>query len=66
MASGETQILNSNSKTGVQDPPGSLVTGHSLQNGKMSMGNRRTERSPEVVLYSGRQSGGFVNSAVHQ
>ena len=43
---------------------GSLVTGHSLQNGKMSMGNRRTERPLEVVLYGGKQSGGFVNSAV--
>ena len=43
---------------------GSLVTGRSLQNRKMSMGNRRTERSPEVVLYGGRQSGGFVSSAV--
>ena len=45
---------------------GSLVTDHSLQNGKMSMGNRRTERCPEVILYGGRQSGGFVNSAVRE
>ena len=43
---------------------GSLVTSHSLQNGKMSMRNRHTERCPEVVLYGGRPSGGFVNSAV--
>ena len=43
---------------------GSLVTGHSLQNGKMSMGNRRTERPPDPVLYGGRPSGGFVNRAV--
>ena len=44
---------------------GSLVTSRSLQNGKMSMGNRCTERSQEAVLYGGRQSGGFVNSAVN-
>ena len=43
---------------------GSLVTGHSLQNGKMSMGNRCTERPPDPVLYGGRPSGSFVNSAV--
>ena len=42
----------------------SLVTRRSLQNGKMSMGNRRTERPPDPVLYGGRPSGGFVNSAV--
>ena len=42
----------------------SLVTGRSLQNGKMSMGNRRTERPPDPVLYGGRPSGGFVNRAV--
>ena len=41
-----------------------LVTGRSLQNGKMSMGNRRTERPPDPVLYGGRPSGGFVNRAV--
>ena len=29
---------------------GSLVTGRSLQNGKKSMGNRRTERPPDPVL----------------
>ena len=45
---------------------GSLVTGRSLQNGKMSMGNRRTERPPDPVLYGGRPSGGFVNRAVMQ
>ena len=28
------------------------------------MGNRRTERPPDPVLYGGRPSGGFVNSAV--
>ena len=44
---------------------GSLVTGHSLQNRKMSMGNRRTERPPDPVLYGSRLSGGFVNSAVN-
>ena len=43
---------------------GSLVTGRSLQNGKMSMGNRHTERPPDPVLYSSRLSGGFVNRAV--
>ena len=43
---------------------GSLVTGHSLQNGKVSMGNCHTERPPDPILYGGRPSGGFVNSAV--
>ena len=43
---------------------GSLVTGRSLQNGKMSMGNHHTERCPEVILYGGGPSSGFVNSAV--
>ena len=43
---------------------GSLVTGRSLQNGKKSMGNCRTERPPDPVLYGGRPSGGFVNWAV--
>ena len=43
----------------------SLVTGRSLQNGKMSMGNHRTERPPDPVLYGGRPSGSFVNSAVN-
>ena len=43
---------------------GSLVTGHSLQNGKMSKGNRHAERPPDPVLYGGRPSGGFVNRAV--
>ena len=33
---------------------GSLVTGRYLQNRKMSMGNRLTERSPEVILYGRR------------
>ena len=42
----------------------SLVTGRSLQNGKMSMENRCTERPPDPVLYGSRLSGGFVNSAV--
>ena len=42
----------------------SLVTSHSLQNGKMSMGSCHTEQSPEAVLYGGRQPGSFVNSAV--
>ena len=45
---------------------GSLVTGRSLQNGKMSMGNHHTERPPDPVLYGGRPSGGFVNSAVRR
>ena len=44
---------------------GSSVTGRSLQNGKMSMGNRHTERPPDPILYGGRPSGGFVNSAVN-
>ena len=43
---------------------GSLVTGRSLQNGKMSMGNRHTEQPPDPILYGGRPSGGFVNRAV--
>ena len=43
----------------------SLVTGRSLQYGKMSMGNRRTEQPPDPILYSGRLSGGFVNSTVN-
>ena len=43
---------------------GSLVTGRSLQNGKMSIGNCRTELPPDPVLYGGRPSGGFVNRAV--
>ena len=42
----------------------SLVTGRSLQNGKMSMGSCHAECSPEAVLYSGRQSSSFVNSTV--
>ena len=42
----------------------SLVTGRSLQNGKISMGNRCTERPPDPVLYGGRPSGSFVNSTV--
>ena len=29
------------------------------------MGSRHTEWSTEVVLYGGRESGGFVNSAVN-
>ena len=44
----------------------SLVTGRSLQNGKMSMGNRCTERPPDPVLHGGRPSGGFVNRAVNR
>ena len=44
---------------------GSLVTGRSLQNRKMSMGNRHTERPPDPVPYGGRPSGGFVNSTVN-
>ena len=42
----------------------SSVTGRSLQNGKMSMGNCHTERPPDPILYGSRLSGGFVNSAV--
>ena len=30
------------------------------------MGSCHTERSPETVLYGGRQSGGFVNRAVNR
>ena len=52
------------SNSAIHKAAGSLVTSRSLPNGKMSMGNRHTERSPEVVLYGGRKSGGFVNSAV--
>ena len=52
------------SYSAIHKAAGSLVTGCSLQNGKMSMGNRCTEQSPEVILYGGRQSGGFVNSTV--
>ena len=55
-------IKNNNSP--IHKAASSLVTGRSLQNGKMSMGNRRTERPPDPVLYGGRPSGGFVNSAV--
>ena len=44
---------------------GSLVTSRSLQNRKVSMGNHRTECPPDLVLYGGRQSGGFVNSALN-
>ena len=53
-------------KSPIHKAAGSLVTGRSLQNGKMSMGNRRTERPPDPVLYGGRLSGGFVNSAVNE
>ena len=52
------------SYSAIHKTAGSLVTGRSLQNGKMSMGNSCTERYPEVVLYDGRPSGRFVNSAV--
>ena len=48
----------------IHNAAGSLVTGHSLQNRKMSMGNHHTEWSPEVVLYGSRLYGSFVNSAV--
>ena len=51
-------------KSSIHKAAGSLVTGRSLQNGKMSMGNSRTERPPDSVLYGGRPSGGFVNCAV--
>ena len=53
------------SNSPIHKAAGSLVTGRSLQNGKMSMGNCRTERPPDPVLYGGRPSGGFVNSAVN-
>ena len=56
-----TRITNSL----IHKAAGFLVTGRSLQNGKMSMGNRRTERPPDPVLYGGRPSGSFVNSAVN-
>ena len=52
------------SNSPIHKAAGSLVTGRSLQNGKMSMGNRRTERPLDPVLYGGRPSGGFVNRAV--
>ena len=52
------------SNSPIHKAAGSLVTGRSLQNGKMSMGNCRTERPPDPVLYGGRPSGGFVNRAV--
>ena len=52
------------SNSPIHKAAGSLVTGRSLKNGKMSMGNRHTERPPDPVLYGGRPSGGFVNSAV--
>ena len=52
------------SNSAIHKAAGSLVTDHSLQNGKMSMGNCRTERPPDPILYGGRPSGGFVNSAV--
>ena len=57
-------LCRGSTNSAIHKANGSLVTGRSLQNGKMSMGNRHTERSPEVVLYGGRQSGGFVNRAV--
>ena len=56
----EQSALNS----AIHKATGSLVTGRSLQNGKMSMGNRGTERPPDPVLYGGRPSGGFVNRSV--
>ena len=56
-----SELLNSP----IHEAAGSLVTGRSLQNRKMSMGNRRTERPPDPVLYGGRLSGGFVNRAVN-
>ena len=52
------------SNSPIHKAAGSLVTGRSLQNGKMSMGNHRTERPPEPILYGGRPSGDFVNRAV--
>ena len=32
----------------------------------MSMGNCRTERPPDLILYGGRPSGSFVNSTVNK
>ena len=58
-------ILNSLSYSPIHKAAGSLVTGRSLQNRKMSMGNHHTERPPDPVLYGGRPSGGFVNRAVN-
>ena len=52
------------SNSAIHKAVSSLVSGRSLQNRKMSMGSHRTERPPEAVLYGGRQSGSFVNSAV--
>ena len=57
-------FVNTAVNSAIHKAASSLVTGCSLQNGKMSMGNRRTERPPDPVLYGGRPSGGFVNSAV--
>ena len=51
--------------TPIHKAAGSLVTGRSLQNGKMSMGNCRTERPPDPILYGGRPSGAFANRAVN-
>ena len=56
--------LEGMSYSAIHKAAGSLVTSRSLQNGKMSMGNCHTEQSPEVILYGGRQSDSFVNSAV--
>ena len=55
---------NKNMYSAIHKAAGFLVTGRSLQNGKMSMGNRHTEWSPKVVLYGSRQSNSFMNSAV--
>ena len=59
-------VLFTSFNSAIHKAASSLVTGHALQNRKMSMGNCCTERSPEAVLYSGRQSSSFVNSAVRR
>ena len=64
LANRTSSLCRGSTNSAIHKANGSLVTGRSLQNGKMSMGNRHTEQSPEVVLYGGRQSGGFVNRAV--
>ena len=65
---GATETVTLNPTQPIYSPihkaAGSLVTGRSLQNGKMSMGNCHTERPPDPVLYGGRPSGDFVNRAV--
>ena len=55
LLAGELHYSRPQTNSPIHKAAGSLVTG--LQNGKMSMGNRRTERPPDPVLYGGW--GGF-------